>query len=313
MNPKSFITIVSLTLGGLFIAGCGEKVTEDSAVDDLENAINESIKADTVDNEATKETLQQIQNHIPSPIIMAEVISASGASYSPEFLNSDKNIEHYNTNFKKAINLGIYGADLGYTNLNNQTSKSLDYLHAIADLAEDLEVDKFFQFSKILELKDDLDQLINLSQTSFFEMDAYLKEKKQGDISVAILLGGWLEGLHLSSKIAEVSTDATKEILYQSIGDQKVVIPDIQKLMSHYQHNPNFEELIAGLDGIESAYKNVEINYVKTKVEEAPVIEGLPMAFTESEEVEESIITITEQDVQKISNAIENLRTKLIQ
>ena len=50
---------------------------------------------------------------IPSPIQTAMLIEKSGADYSKGFLNDAKKVSTYATNYQKALNLGVYGADVG--------------------------------------------------------------------------------------------------------------------------------------------------------------------------------------------------------
>ena len=58
---------------------------------------------------------------IPSPVQTAFLLKKSGASYRNDILNSPNNISKYSTRFQKSINLGVYGADLGYCLIYNQS------------------------------------------------------------------------------------------------------------------------------------------------------------------------------------------------
>ena len=58
---------------------------------------------------------------IPSPIQTSMLLKKSGAPYSKAILNVPANVSKYSTAVKKALNLGIYGADLGYVILYQQT------------------------------------------------------------------------------------------------------------------------------------------------------------------------------------------------
>ena len=45
------------------------------------------------------------------------LIKEGGAVYDKQELNDHNNVSNYTTNFKKALNLGVYGTDLGYANI----------------------------------------------------------------------------------------------------------------------------------------------------------------------------------------------------
>ncbi|HWY37234.1 MAG TPA: hypothetical protein VNY73_01650, partial [Bacteroidia bacterium] len=65
---------------------------------------------------------------IPSPLQTAMLIQKTGAAYDKTLLNSKENMNQYATDFAKALNLGIYGADLGYVNMYNKTQDAISYL-----------------------------------------------------------------------------------------------------------------------------------------------------------------------------------------
>src|ERR1051325_7064891 len=62
---------------------------------------------------------------VPSPIQTAVLIQKSGITYDKSVLNLSNKVNTYPTDFSRALNLGIYGADLGYVSLYNQTQDAL--------------------------------------------------------------------------------------------------------------------------------------------------------------------------------------------
>ena len=64
-------------------------------------------------------------------------------------LNSSDNLSKYNSNYQKALNLGIYGTDLGYTNIYEQNQDGIKYLSSIKSLAEGLNIGQFFDILTI--------------------------------------------------------------------------------------------------------------------------------------------------------------------
>jgi len=67
---------------------------------------------------------------VPSPIQTAFLLKHSGATYSSEMLSPTSNASNLSTSARKALNLGVYGADMGYATIYDQTqdgsSKVLD-------------------------------------------------------------------------------------------------------------------------------------------------------------------------------------------
>jgi hypothetical protein len=111
-----------------------------------------------------------------------------------------------NTNFQKAIGLGIYGADLGYLNMYERTSMVIDYISTIRSLADGIQVGQFFDFNTLRRIatnKENLDSLMLISQQSFNRIDSYLRETNRASLSMVIVAGVWIEGLYLSTRVAQ--------------------------------------------------------------------------------------------------------------
>ena len=62
---------------------------------------------------------------IPSPLEISVLLKESGTKYDHDLLNSPDNLASYNSNYKKALNLGIFGTDLGYTNIYEQNQDGI--------------------------------------------------------------------------------------------------------------------------------------------------------------------------------------------
>src|SRR3990167_1326930 len=75
---------------------------------------------------------------IPSPMQTALLLQEANAPFNESYLNSVDNVENYSTEMKRALNLGIYGTDLGYLAIYKQNSLSLKYLATIEKLTSKL-------------------------------------------------------------------------------------------------------------------------------------------------------------------------------
>ena len=51
--------------------------------------------------------INAILEQIPSPLEISVLLKESGSKYNSSMLNSSNNLPKYNSNFKKALNLGI--------------------------------------------------------------------------------------------------------------------------------------------------------------------------------------------------------------
>ncbi|MCH8316933.1 MAG: hypothetical protein IIA88_00310 [Bacteroidetes bacterium] len=180
-------------------------------------------------------------------------------------LNPTENIKNYNTNFKKAINLGIYGADLGYINLYEQNQDALLYLNSVKELADDIRVGHYFNFETLQRLTNiggNLDSLLYITTSNFEDMYRYLREQNRSSLTILMLTGGWLEALHIAAQIDKLNTDEEwhKE-LSERIGEQKVALDQIMILLSVYQNDHNIQKLRSDLDNLKRLFEQVEVKY----------------------------------------------------
>ena len=104
------ILLVVLAAALLIACGSGKKADEQAFLKSLDSAKN---TGPTIDQEVINSVLQQI----PSPLEISVLLKESGTKYDNALLNSPDKLSSYNSNYQKALNLGIYGTDLGYTNI----------------------------------------------------------------------------------------------------------------------------------------------------------------------------------------------------
>lgn len=166
--------------------------------------------------------------------------------------------------------MGIYGADLAYVANYNQGQTCNDYLDAVANLASDLgvleKIDKGL-VTKISGNINEKDSLLKLNADFFKAIDTYLKGNQQGQISSYVLIGGWIESLHLAADAAKGN-----EALRLRLGEQKYAGESIQKLGARIEDQAfdpiksAIEDLCETLAELESTYTYRQpINDHKTK------------------------------------------------
>ncbi|MEZ5071375.1 MAG: hypothetical protein R2751_10495 [Bacteroidales bacterium] len=252
---KEFNWILVLLL--VLVAGCsGNKSSQELDINDMltEESTEPSL-------EISEETLNEILQSVPSPIELAAVIRSSGSDFQEDILNPEKNRDQYNSTYDKALNIGVYGADLGYINMYEKSYLALNYLGAIKKLADDLQVGHFFDFATIRRLasnSDKMDSLLYISTSNMNKMDSYLRTQKRGNLSALILAGSWVEGIYLATQVASHASNAE---LMERIGEQKVVLDQLLFIISVYETDPYFKELSGDFDKIKSAFDEVEIVY----------------------------------------------------
>lgn len=248
-----------------------------------------------------------IQN-ISSPVEMANQILNTGVEFDPSMLNKADNIKNYVTSFKRAVNLGIYSADLGYINTFNKNSVVVDHLLAVKELADGLSIGQFLDFntlSRLAKNSTNLDSLKQLSVSSFNNMDRYLREQKRANVSTAIVAGAWVEGIYITGKVIEKTGD---EGLIKRLGEQKDIVNILLIILNNYSRNDeNFMKLVSLIDDVKKVYDGVKIT---TEFGEPVTKEVDGMLIIEQNEL--TTVDITPEQVQEIIAKVGNVRNFIV-
>lgn len=242
---------------------------------------------------------------IPSPLQTAMLIQKTGSAYDKTILNNKENMNQYATDFSKALNLGIYGADLGYVNMYNKTQDAISYLAAVKKLADELGVSGAFdtqtmeRFQKNITNKDSMMVLVGLA---YREGDIFLKQNKRPDISGLILTGGWIESLNFA--IAVNKTKPNEEIK-RRIADQKQALSSVIKLLTPFSAQPEYANLLNDLKDLSKNYETIEYKYVYEK----PETDVAAKTTTINSHTD---VNMGKETLDQISTKIESIRKKIV-
>lgn len=292
---------------GLFACGGGNKPSAEDITDILEetDTTESSESAVSISPEVVQEFIEQI----PQPTEIAVVLKNSGAPYNNEYLNKADNVSKYNNSYTKALNLGIYGTDLGYTNIYEKNQDAIFYLNSIRDLADDLSIGQFFQFGTIKRLatqSQNLDSLLLITTQNFNDINAHLQSKKRSNLSVLLLAGSWLEAVYITCKVAEETPGNQR--LMEKIGEQKIVCENIKFLLSIYKDkNPFINSLFEDMSKLNEAFEaiQIEVIYGEPRVE---IVDGMAVVVDTTEQK----IEVTQEDIDRISAIVAEIRSKIV-
>ena len=253
------ISILTLITICLFIFSCS---SDDKKVDEkVQKSINEDEKLTNDFNKA-----KQIFYALPSPIETAMLIKRANTQFDETILNPTENVSNYNTSKNKALNLGIYGADLSYASLFEQTQISIKYLSTTKTIADELGlmniVDK--NISDRLENNvNNRDSCMGIISEIFTNSNAALKENGRPEIATMIIVGGWIEGLYIATKLTK-KTQNNNELI-DRIVDQKISLNILISLLNEYKDNKSILSILNDMNILKSVYDEIQI--VSSKIE----------------------------------------------
>jgi hypothetical protein len=289
--------VFTMAVLSVFAVSCGgEEPTDDQIENPIENGDPNDGQLMEIDGKVFS---------IPSPIQTAMLIKNSGANYNKDILNEPSKVTNYSTNFKKAINLGVYGADLGYVTMYDQTQDAISFLTAVKAIGDDLGVSSAFDLELVERFEKNIgsqDSLLVLVSDAYKSSDRYLKNNQQNDIGSLILAGGWIESLYFATNAVELT--GNKEII-KRIGEQKTTVYNLIKLLTPYYSKPEFTTLVDDLMELNEIYEQVESTY--TFVKPTVDIENKTTTINST-----TVVNITDDQLKAITEKVMKMRIEII-
>ncbi len=296
------IVIIGLVLALFTACNSDKKSDEQAFLEGLDTAKTEGPSI-------SEGVIGDILGRIPSPLEISVLLKESGKKYNNSYLNSPDNISKYNSNYQKALNLGVYGTDLGYTNIYEQNQDGVKYMSSIKNLADGLSIGQFFDIETIGRLatnSKNLDSLLLITTQNFNSINHYLQTQNRSNLSVLFLTGGWVEALNILCEVA-AANPANKE-LQETIGEQKIILENINLLLSFYKEkDQNMASLLTDMEQLKKLYDNVNITYTYSE-STFEIVDGVMVIKDNSS----SAIQITPEDIANIKALISSIRNKII-
>jgi len=221
-----------------------------------DEVIKDSAKNSTVTS------LDMLMANIPQPTAIAKELSKEGIQMNKSILNSPDKGSSYSSTFQQAVNMGIYGADLGYLSSYGQTQDVLSYFTQVAKMATGLGIATVFD-QHLADLfknaastnKDTMNVLV---QAAFERSQKELYSNKRATVGTLIFAGGWIEGLYIAVNMVKDEKNPKNEQLYQRIWDHVYAIRYLQQALADYQKtNPDCANMLKIIQPIGEASANL--------------------------------------------------------
>lgn len=297
MNSTLKLTyLTSAVAMALFAASCGSG----------ESGKRESA-ADSAASATKAEEVKKVFYSVPSPMELASLLQKSGSKYDAKLLNDVKNVSKYSTNDARALNLGIYGSDLSYTSVFNQTQETMFYMESAKRLSDELGISSAFNKSTIDRIQENIDKqdsLMVIISGAYYEVDAYLQENERQNISTLVICGGWIEGLHLATQLALKSPKNTD--LQARIIDQKMTLESILNMLSAYPEDEALLSIANPLLSLKQIYDGIKVEASSSTVSKDPKTNKTVIGADAPKQV------LTLEQLKAISDKIEEIRNGII-
>lgn len=275
---------------------CGE--SSNSNMDDSQDT-------ELVDTSLTGSKVRNIFYSVPSPVELAQIIENSGANYNSDLLNDINNVSKYTTSLARAYALGVYGADLAFTSIFDQTQESMLYVKCTSAMAEALGVSTAFNNETVSRMdanKGNRDSLLSIITESYYETDAYLRENQRGNISAIVMAGGWIEALHLS---CQLSVETNNKAIKKRVGEMKGSLDNLIGLCEVYKGMEGIDAVVSDLNALKDIYNQIKV-------------ESTPVSSTTDDENKVTTLSggssyeLSDELLKKIAEKTNEIRTRII-
>lgn len=248
LNPKIALTLITSVV--LLLTSCNMK-RKSSGDGPQDGAVLEKT--------TVEEKVREFVYPLPTAFEVTEMLNRIGAAYILTLSNPVSNVERYLTEKSKALNLGIYSADLSYASAYNQKQSVIDYMDVSKKLIDALNISGAISQDVIEQVEanqDNKDELVDIITNTFYDTYEYLNQANRGSVSLLVLAGTWVEGLYIVTHITE-NVYYNKEMV-TIIMKQKASLDTLMELMQVAKDDPAVAETISELLPLYNTYLAVE-------------------------------------------------------
>lgn len=245
--------LVLLIFTSILFSSCG---TDTEKPDSFESNYPENYE-ETAEDSLDK--LEFIVENVPSPLKIIGVIRQSTVPFTESLLNPGVNAALYLTSARKALNLGIYGTDIGYVIIYDQAQLVLKYFKSVSELSGQIGIPHVFtnqSFRRYETNKNNRDSLDVIASEGYIKIDKFLRDNQNFDLATMVLIGGWVESIYLTSHSIKIDpTDANKKLLFENIENNHKYLSKFIRFLERYGENAEYADLLKEIKMIEKDFQ----------------------------------------------------------
>jgi hypothetical protein len=239
-----------------------------------------------VEMEQVKVIENQIETSVyplPTSASVIRMLTQLEVGYIIGISNPVDNSKKYFSSTTRALNLGVYGADLSYATLYNMQQEVINYLNTIRLLSNELNMSKIYNeelYDKIKVNFDNRDELVKILTKAFNDTYTYLSENEQQSLALLVVGGAWVEGMYLTTHVSDAA--------YQVAGISGVLLEQKKSfdlfidVTKPYASDPSISDFLKTLDPMKKVYEGIGTS-------------------------------LTEQNIKDITKAIVGIRSQIVQ
>lgn len=291
-KPKMSQLAMMLLAGSIMLYAC------------VNEAENEVAEEETVQAEPEQKN-ENIFYALPSPLQLGKILQRAGAGFYKTLLNKTDNAAQYTSTTAKAFNLGVYGADLSYAAIFDQSQEIINYLNASKKLADELGASAVYSADIVKRIESNSgkrDSILPLLGEILMNSNEAFKENEQQNIAAMVAVGGFIEGLYIGTKVTEKAKD--KAPIIQRIAELKGSLDNMILILEQQKANEDLAAITADLKAIQAVYAEASAKEASTEVSTDTTAKTATIGGG-------TTYSLSEEQFKKISEMAAALRTKI--
>jgi hypothetical protein len=199
---------------------------------------NKQDEIDTTDEDfagvgvdSQKISAQNVFNTIATRATILELTKIAHSEYNVSFLNSPDDVSRYSLESSRALNLGVYGADLNVASIYDQTQESMLFFKCVSIIAKSIGVSNSFDENmgdRMIANQSNRDSTLNIITQAFKSADNTLRTNNRPGTSSLLVAGAWIEGLYVACQTAK---ETKSEPIIKEIYNQKESLDNLLELL----------------------------------------------------------------------------------
>ena len=249
--------------------------------------------------------VKEIYYGLLTPVEVCNIFERLNLGYNDTIVIPANNCNLYMSSYKAAMNLGVYGVDMGYMKLFGVNLQTLNYFNTIKTLSERLNMPDSFlgeAITGVTREMSDPDSLNRLLTETYSKIDRHLRQEGNEGVLGLMLMGGWIEAMYLATQLA-YDPENPDPLVVEKIAEQKYSLKSLLSYMKNYYDDPMVVFYTKKLKYLDRWFNSYEIYYHKGDVK----IDTARQVITTSG----SEMTVTVETLNQIRDYISQLRAEV--
>ena len=205
---------------------------------------------------------------LPTSFYITSMLEEAKAPYIFSISNSVDNVDHYFSHREKALNLGVFGADLCYAVTYMKAQQNLDHRNTSKRLQDEINILTTYHKSCCQRVEDNLnneDSLITIISDSFYDTYDYLTRNQKDRTAILVMTGSWIEGIYIATQIGLTAGDNRK--ILDIVQEQRTSLSKLLEVMEPVREDEEVVDIYHALTELKKLFGNDEENITQKQFE----------------------------------------------